>query len=193
MAKDYQNVRMYGDLTSGVFVAPKGTTLPTDLATAPAAAFLELGWLAEDGVAEAISADTVEFHGWQGSTLLKRKRTKAGKTFTFQCLEENAATMGLKYRGQVPTVTGAAGAKVAKLEYKNQNVTDERAWVIDAHDGLVKHRHVIPAGAYEVTGTVEYQAANMTILTVEVSVIGEGAYELTNNPAVTGDTTVTSY
>lgn len=193
MAKNTMNIRIYGDLASGVYVAPKGTTLPTDLVTALNASFKEIGWLAEDGVGEAQTGDTATFIAWQGSTVVKRKRTQAQKKFTFECLEENAETMGLKYRGKTPTITGTDGAKVAKYDFADQNVTDERAWVIETKDGSVVKRHVVPAGAYEISGTQPHAATGITTLTVEITVIGDGAYELTNHPGVTGDTTITSY
>jgi len=193
MAKNIMNIRSYGDLASGVYVAPKGTTLPTDVTTALNASFIDLGWLHEDGIQEAQTADNVEFTAWQGSTVVKRKRTKVGKTYTIQCLETHATINGLANRGQAPTISGAAGAKVAKTDFKDQAINDDRAWVISVVDGAVTERHVIPAGDYTLTGSTSYQAGNMKILTFEITVIGEGAYVLTNHPAVTGDTTVTSY
>ena len=68
MAKNIMNIRSYGDLASGVYVAPKGTTLPTDVTTALNASFIDLGWLHEDGIQESQTADNVEFTAWQGST-----------------------------------------------------------------------------------------------------------------------------
>ena len=61
MAKDYQNIRVFGDLASAVSVAPKGTTLPVDIATALNASFVEVGWLAEDGIEETQTQDQAEF------------------------------------------------------------------------------------------------------------------------------------
>ena len=193
MAKNIMNIRTFGDLASAVYVAPKGTTLPTDITTALNASFVELGWMAEDGIEETQTADQAEFTAWQGSTVVKRKRTKVGKTYTFQCLETNATTNVLAFRGQAPTISGAPGAKVAKTDFKDQAINDDRAWVISVVDGAVTERHVIPAGDYTLTGSTQYQAGNMKILTFEITVLGDGAYVLTNHPAVTGDTTVTSY
>ena len=195
MAKNIMNIRTFGDLASAVFVAPKGTTLPTDITTALNASFVELGWMAEDGIEETQTADQAEFTAWQGSTVVKRKRTKVGKTYTFQCLETNATTTGLAFRGQTPTITGAAGALGAELAaiLPIQGINDDRAWVISVVDGAVTERHVIPAGDYTLTGSTQYQAGNMKILTFEITVLGDGAYVLTNHPAVTGDTTITSY
>ena len=193
MAKNIMNIRTFGDLASAVFVAPKGTTLPTDITTALNVSFVELGWMAEDGIEETQTADQAEFTAWQGSTVVKRKRTKVGKTYKFQCLETNATTNGLAFRGQTPTITGAPGAKVAKTDFKDQAINDDRAWVLSVVDGAVTERHVIPAGDYTLTGSTQYQAGNMKILTFEITVIGEGAYVLTNHPAVTGDTSITSY
>src|SRR5690349_18869775 len=122
MAKDRDNIRIYGDDASGVYVADKGTTGPTTLA-APGVGFTEVGWLSEDGIDVSREANTVEFTAFQGGTIVRKKRTSVKDTFKFVCLEETALTMGLALAGVVPTT--ATG--VDTFAVTNQTASDERA------------------------------------------------------------------
>jgi hypothetical protein len=72
MAKDRNNVRIYGDDASGVYAGPKGTTGPTTLA-APAVGFVEAGWLGEDGIDYTQAVEKTEFFAHQGGALIKVK------------------------------------------------------------------------------------------------------------------------
>ena len=174
MAKNIENIRIYGDDTSGVWVAPKGTTGPTDL-TAPPVGFVELGWLSEDGVDEAVSQDSTTYRAWQGAQIVRKKISSSDSTFKIQCLEENAATMGLRYRGEAfVTTTG-----VAKVTVKNQTKQDDRAWVIDAVDGDTTKRYVIPNGAYEMTGTIPHRNGGISML--EFTITPQGDYDFYSN------------
>lgn len=179
MAKVYDNIRIYGDADSGVWVAPKGTTLPTDLGALDAE-FTELGWLSEDGISVDRSEEATTHRAYQGGAIVRRKKTSVEDSFTFQCLEETATTLGLYYAGQAPTVADG----VAKIEVKNQTATDERAWVVDVVDGSVKKRYVVPVGTVS-TGSVVHSNSEMTVYEFTVTIQGE--YEVyTNSPGVVG-------
>jgi len=168
MAKDRDNVRIYGDDASGVWAAPKGTTGPTDLA-APGVGFVETGWLSEDGVDFDRSEDVAEFKAFQGGATLRKKVTSQEDTFKFVCLEETALTMGLYYKG----VTATTATGVDTYAITNQSVSDERAWVVDLVDGAVTKRYVIPSG--EVTGraTVSHKNSDMTMYEFSVTIYGD--------------------
>ncbi len=161
-------IRLYGDLENSVWVAPKGSTMPTAL-TALAAPFNEVGWISEDGVTEAIEQSDETFRAWQGATVVRKSITSSDRTFTFSALETNAVTQGLKYRGQVPTV--ATG--VSKITVKDQTKNDERAWVIDLFDGEFQKRYVIPKGFYVISGEQAHNASGPTVLEITIHVIGE--------------------
>jgi hypothetical protein len=168
MAKDRDNVRIYGDDASGVWVAPKGTTGPTTLAalTSP---HEEAGWLGEDGVDLDRSEDVAEFKGWQGGATLRKKVTSVEDTFKFVALEETAVTLGLYYKGAAPTT--ATGVDTYSIT--NQAVSDERAWVVDFYDGAVQKRLVVPSG--EVTGraTVSHKNSDLTMYEFTVTIYGD--------------------
>lgn len=181
MAKNQDNIRIFGDDAGGVWVADRGTTGPTDL-TVPPAGFVELGWLSEDGIDETLSQNSEVFRAWQGAAIVRRKVTQSDQTFRFQTLETNAATQGLKYRGREAVV--ASG--VATTTIKDQTKSDTRAWVMDMVDGEVTKRYVIPAGDYSRTGTIQHRNSGMTILEFEVTPIGDW-FEITDDPAVVGE------
>lgn len=179
MAKVYDNIRIYGDLDSGVWVAPKGTTLPTAL-DAPGVDFTEVGWLSEDGIGFDRSTDAVSHRAYQGATLVRRKKTSVEDTFTFQCLEETAVVLGLYYAGQEPTV--ATG--VATINVSNQTASDERAFVVDVVDGDYTKRYVVPVGSVE-GGSVAHSNSEMTVYEFTVTI--QGDYDIiTDSPGVAG-------
>lgn len=179
MAKNYDNIRVYGDLDSGVYVGEKGATGPTDLSEP--AEHEELGWLSEDGISFDRAEEATSFRAHQGGQVVRRKKTSVEDTFTFQCLEETARTMGLRFAGQKPVLT-EAGGDVARIKVANQTKDDARSWVVDEIDGDVTTRYVIPVG-HASSGTLAYSNANMTVYEFTVTVVGD--YEiLTNSPGV---------
>ena len=60
-------------VAGAVFVAPTGTTLPTDATTALGTAFKELGYVSEDGVTNNNSPESENVKAWGGDTVLIRR------------------------------------------------------------------------------------------------------------------------
>lgn len=167
MAKSTSNIRVYNSATSGVWVAPRGTVLPTTLA-APAAPFAETGYLSEDGVTAGRDEDVKEFKALQGGVTVRRQSSGVKDTLKFVCLEETAITLGLYYKGA--TVTTASG--VDTIQVTNQTRNDERAFVVDLVDGAITKRFCIPVGAVG-TGEVVHSGEDMTAYEFEVTIIGD--------------------
>lgn len=177
MAKNYNNVRIYGDEDSGVWVGDKGATLPADLDSDPVD-HVELGWLSEDGISLERSEEATSFKAHQGGVIVRRKKTSVEDSVTFQCLEETAKAMGLRYSGQTPVMEG----DYARLKVTNQTKDDPRSWVVDEYDGDVKTRYLIETG-YAGSGSLVYSNSAMTVYEFTVTIIGD--YEvLTNSPGV---------
>lgn len=173
MAKNIENIRSYGDEESGVWIAPKGSTLPTDFGALDPA-FEELGWISEDGVNEEHTADKAEFKAWQGGTIVKIKRTSAGFKATVNAIEENDLVRGLIHRGQTGTVT----AQVTRYNRKGLTVSDDRAVVLDYFDGGVRKRTVIASADIALTGSASHKNDDLTIHTFEIQEQGDGGYTL---------------
>jgi hypothetical protein len=179
VAKNYDNIRVYGDLDSEVFFAPVGSTLPTTL-TDPATPFEAIGWLSEDGVNLAVSTDVEKFKGWQGGATLRTKVTSTEKTITIQALEETPGVTELYYGHGAATVTTG----VAKIDLPEGIGTVERAAVFKFVDGDVTK--YLCCERVEVTGRGElsHQNSSMTTYEFTLDILGD-SYILTNAAAYT--------
>lgn len=177
MAKNRSNIRVYGDLDSGVYLAPKGSTLPETL-TEPVDPFVELGWLSEDGIDLEVSTEAEKFKGWQGGATLRTKVTSTDKTITFQCLEETPGVTELYFDHGAPTVT----AGVARIDLPEGIGTVERAAIFRFIDGDVTK--FLCCESIEITerGTVGHKNSDMTIYEFTAEIIGD-SYILTDAPA----------
>lgn len=176
MAKNQANIRIYGDDDDAVWTAPKGSTLPTDLA-APAAPFEELGWLGEDGINIEQSFTRNKFNAHQGGALVRGKNSGLERTFAFACLEETATVLGLYYPGITGTRDVATG--VTRYTVPAGARSNERAWVVDCHDDGVQKRLVVDVGEVAETGTIAHTNSGLTIYQFTVDILGD--FELIGN------------
>lgn len=139
-------------VTGAIFIAPVGTTLPTDSTTALAAGFVELGYASDAGVVNSESRETETIKAWGGDTVLK---PFTGKEDTFQF-----------------TLIEALNVNALKLVYGDSNVTgdltngisiksaaedlDYHSFVIEmVLNGAVK-RIVIPSAKVTEVGDITY-------------------------------------
>lgn len=187
VTKNYDNVRVYGDLDSEVFFGPKGSTLPVVMTTDPTAPFSAVGWVSEDGLSLGLSTDVEKFKGWQGGTTLRTKVTSAEKTFTFQALEETPGVLALYY-GLDPeediTVTGTAPNQIAKVDIPESPGTVERAAVIKFVDGGVEKWLCCENVQVTERGDISHANADMSMYEFTMEIIG-ASYLLTNAAAFT--------
>lgn len=183
-----ENGRVFGDIGTGVWVAPKGTTLPTTLTEDPEG-FEPFGWLSDDGIQRSVEKDVQEYNALQGGSLIRKKVSTVTQTYTFTCLEESALVLGLVNSGQEITVTGTGAEAVARQNInEGQNVTVERALVIDAVDGDIRERTVLSAVDITFQGEVAIaHNEDMRMYEFEASLLaGAEAYVMSNAPGVTG-------
>lgn len=139
-------------VTGAIFIAPVGTTLPTDSTTALNSAFVELGYASDAGVVNSESRETETIKAWGGDTVLK---PFTGKEDTFQF-----------------TLIEALNVNALKLVYGDSNVTgdltngisiksaaedlDYHSFVIEmVLNGAVK-RIVIPSAKVTEVGDITY-------------------------------------
>ncbi|WP_053386999.1 phage tail tube protein [Leucobacter japonicus] len=179
MAKNRDNVRVYGDLESEVFLAPKGSTLPTTL-TDPETPFESLGWLSEDGISLTVSTDSEKFKAWQGGATLRVKVTSTEKTITFQALEETPGVTELYYDHAAPVVTTG----VAKIDLPEGIGTVERAAVFKFVDGGVTKFLCCELIQITERGDLPHTNSDMTMYEFTAEIVGD-SFILTNAPSYT--------
>jgi len=91
--------------TGAVYVAPAGTTLPTDATTALSASYKNMGYVSEDGLVNSIETDIAEVNAWGGDLVLTGQNTFK-ETFTANLIETNADALKLFYGDANVTVSG---------------------------------------------------------------------------------------
>ena len=69
-----------------VYVAPAGTTLPTDADASLTEAFVNLGYVSEDGLTQSTAEENTEILAWGGDKVVV-SQDSYGKTATFNLLE----------------------------------------------------------------------------------------------------------
>jgi hypothetical protein len=184
VAKNYDAIRVYGDLESEVYLAPKGTTLPTVLTADPADPFWAVGWLSEDGISLNVSTDVEKFKAFQGGTTLRTKVTSTEKTIKFQALEETPGVTGLYYGHGDPVVTGTGTSAVAKIDLPESVPTVERTAIFRFKDGDVEKWLCCELVQISDRGEVPHQNNAMTLYEFTLDIIGD-SYFLTNAPVFT--------
>lgn len=88
-----------------VFVAPAGTTLPTNATDALDAAFKGLGYVSEDGLVNSVETDTEQINAWGGDLVLVGQTTFM-ETFMVNLIETNAEALKVYYGEDYVEVDG---------------------------------------------------------------------------------------
>lgn len=156
-------------VTGSLYVAPLGTTAPTDLG-AWGVGWVDLGYISDDGVTEAVNEDRQDFTPWQSATPIRTEITSAVQTFHATLWETKAATVSLFYR--VPesdmTVTGTAPNEIVSFNQQGKPDRDTRAYGIDVIDGTYHRRIVLPMAEVTERGDVTYKSD--TLIGYEVTI-----------------------
>ena len=97
-----------------IYIAPKGTALPTDIKTQLADAFKVLGYVSEDGYVESLETDAEDITDMNGD-LIHSETTSRVESATLTLAEIKAATL--------------------KFMYGSDNVTDEAGVITVKHNG----------------------------------------------------------
>lgn len=125
--------------TGTVWVAPEGSTLPADLAP-PAAPFVDVGYIGEDGTTLTFSRDQEDVNAWQSTDPVRVLVTAEPKTVAFELLEFDREAISLAFRGG----TWSGTASPYTYTPPNAGASDVRAMIIDAYDGASHFRYVFP-------------------------------------------------
>lgn len=144
-------------IAGGVWVAPKGTSAPTDSTTALASAFKCLGYINEDGVTVSTTRESDDVRDWGGDVILN-PQTEYTDTLTFTAVEGvNEDVLKLVYGADNVTGDLATGLTVNV----NSKELDEWVVVIETllRDGGT-HRDVYPIAKPTEIGEVTYNRSD---------------------------------
>ena len=148
MALDADQVRVAA--TGRIYVAPVDTAPPADSGTSPAAGWIDMGYVSEDGVSLTFDRTTEDVNAWQG-TKLRVITTDEPASVSFTLMETSQDTYPVIYGGG--EVTGADDEWLFTPPGKGDNAI--RALLIDWNDGAIVYRYHFPR--VQVEGSVEQQ------------------------------------
>lgn len=182
MANDADNVR--AALTGSIYMAPKGSTAPTDLDTAWDAAWSDLGFMSDDGVSMEYSTDVEDINAWQSLSPVRRILTSVDMTLGFTAIELKNRTVTAYFPGA--TITNVSGA-IQRLDIPAAPGPQEFAFGLEWIDGDIKNRLVIPRGEITDRGAITLGRSSAVGLEMTVSAYASSAPEiatwLSNDPA----------
>lgn len=136
-----------------LFVAPKGTTIPTDASTALAGGFKNLGFVSEDGIKNNNTSESDNIKAWGGQIVLTTSTEKVDE-FSMTLLETLNTDVLTTIYGATNVSTGTNTINVTV----NATETPEYIFVIEvAMTGNVLKRIVIPCGKISEMGEIVYK------------------------------------
>lgn len=149
-------------ITGMVAYAPVGTPAPTSASDDLDAAFVDVGYISEDGVTEARERSTENIIAWQNADVVRTVTTEANITVSFTMIETNPNSLELYY--------GSPVAVDGSVEIVPSQSGGRRSFVVDYADGDKLVRMYIPEG--ELTETGEQTLASGEAVGYEVTITG---------------------
>lgn len=173
-----------------IHVAPSGTTLPTDATTALDAAFVNLGYVSEEGLTNSNSAASETIHAWGKDIIF----TKDGddETYSWTLLEVLDENVQKFIRGADNVTVGEGGAMSVQVKRPAARTQmEEHAIVVEMILRKRAVRHVIPRGVITEVGEVSYTDDDAVGYQVTVTALadanGNSHYEYTAAPAASSN------
>lgn len=129
-------------ITGGVVKGKLGTTVPMDL-DPWSDAVEDLGYLSDDGLTEAVDADSEEFTPWQSNQPIRVEYTKETWTFQATFWESKYSTLSTYYRASREDWEELPNGVVV-LRQKAKPKRQRAFYGFDIIDGDVARRIVLP-------------------------------------------------
>lgn len=174
MAVNADNVRV--GLNGNVYVAPKGSTAPADLTSAWDPAWVDLGYLNDDGVEMEYGTDVEDIMAWQSLSPVRRVLTSVELTLAFTAIELRASAVTLYFPDS--TITEVTADTVFKLDIPSAPGSAEMAFGFEWIDGDITNRVVIPRGEVTDRESVNFQRGEPVGLGMTVSAYASSSPEL---------------
>ena len=142
-----------------VFRAPLGTTLPNDATTSLGGAFIDMGYISEDGVTNSNSPEADVIKDWGGTPVL-RIQTSKDDTFKLKFISaENMEVQKMVYGASNVTGTGLGTTTTGITVKANATELEDYIYVIEMiARNNVAHRVVIPCAKPTEIGDIVYKS-----------------------------------
>lgn len=149
MALSSSNVRVA--VTGAVYKAPTGTAAPTGADSSLNVAFIDLGYVSEEGVTETRERSTNQIKAWQNADLVREVVTDSKLSYTFTLIESKEDVVEAFYGA---TVDGTDGS----IDIVPSATGGRFSWVIDVIDGTDLQRIYLPSAEITEVGDQVFQS-----------------------------------
>lgn len=166
-----------------IWVAPLGTTIPTDATTELGAAFVGLGYLSEDGLTEPASLTAGDDIVAAGGDTVAQADPTFSKTWTGTCIEAlNEDLLKVAYGSANVTVKQASASADGSITVKEQaGDLEHHVIVIDEIlKGGRRRRNVMADATFLITGDISH--VHTALVNFEFTI---NAYPTETQPAQT--------
>ena len=154
------------NISGSVFVAPKGTTLPSDATTKLGDAFTCLGYISEDGLENNNEMDVSEIKAW-GGAIVYRSLNGLNDNFGLKLIESENIDVLKNVYGDSNVTEDVEGNITVDIVTEDPQ---EKVWVFDLSlRGGRSKRIIIPDGAVTSRDTITYNDSDAIAYGITVS------------------------
>lgn len=151
----------------GVFYrAPLGTTLPTDATSSLNPAFVDLGWVGEEGISVTVTRDTTKHHAF-GGDLVKTTQDNYESTIKLTLLESDPDVLETVFGAGNVTLSTSGGSRTITVAHGSAPLPLQ-AWVAEVIDGNKVRRLVIQEGKVVNVDDIMYVHSDLVKYTITV-------------------------
>lgn len=156
-------------ITGAVMSAERGSTLPVDSSAAPDAAFVDSGYITEDGCTLSDAQTWTDINDWGGDTV-RRIKSASNVTVATSFLEINPQSAAAAFGEDNVVVTPATATAGAEIKIKlNVSAPERKSWVINMLDGDRHLRIVIPDGQITERGDLSFTRQGAVVIPVTIA------------------------
>lgn len=156
-------------VVGGVFRAPLGTPLPTSVDAVLDDAFIDLGYVSEDGVTETIDSSTNDIKAW-GGDIVATLREDYSVSWQLSLLEYlNARALRAAHGDTNVAELPATVDKGNRIAVKhNSRLPESAVWVVDSYYAGKKVRKAGAIGKVTEQGDLKLVHSDLTLLELTV-------------------------
>ena len=167
MAGTAENVRIW--TSADVYVAPEGTTLPTNVSSALNSAFDPVGYISQDdAISLEFSSDDTDHYAY-GSVYIRKTSIKAKTTLSFTALEDTDIVYQLAYPGSDAASSGGVTTRTTRPKNLGLAIV---ALVVELVDGTITKRLAIPRAQVTIAGSASLSDNELAGVPMLVDMLG---------------------
>jgi hypothetical protein len=159
MTDDNTQVRV--GVKGAFYVAPVGTTAPTDPYSPWGVGWINLGYVAEDGgLTEALNQNIQEFKAWGHKSAVRTQVTDEQSTFKVTFMQTNAWTLALYYGVDIADMTSSGTGSTQFLAFEEPQLDEPLTYAIgmDVIDNTAPNRIVVARAQVTAKGDRTYKS-----------------------------------